>query len=73
LQWQLDKDDVMTNKIMFFIGLTVFVVYVYFLLKIISNQHNIQRKEHSKTYDSMDYDGMGNQGRIPEKKPKNRA
>ena len=24
-------------------------------------------------YDSNDFDGMGNQGRIPNKKPKNRA
>ena len=58
---------------MFFIVLAIFVVYVYFLLKIISNQHKIQRKEHSTAYDTIDYDGMGNQGRIPEKKPKNRA
>ncbi|MDG1760730.1 MAG: hypothetical protein P8L72_04225 [Flavobacteriaceae bacterium] len=63
----------MTNKIMFFIGLIIFVVYVWFLLKIILSQHRIQRKEHFKAYDTVDYDGVGNQGRIPEKKPKNRA
>lgn len=61
----------MTNKIMFFIGLTIFIVYVYFLLKIISRQHKIQRREHSSAYDAVDYDGMGNQGRIPEKKAEN--
>jgi len=63
----------MTNKVMFFIGLAIFIVYVYFLLRIISRQHCIQRKEHANAYDQVDLDGMGNQGRIPDKKPKNRA
>ncbi len=63
----------MTNKVMFFIGLAIFIVYVYFLLRIISQQHRIQRKEHANAYDQVDLDGMGNQGRIPDKKPKNRA
>ena len=27
----------------------------------------------SEPYDQVDLDGMGNQGRIPDKKPKNRA
>lgn len=63
----------MTNKVMFFIGLAIFIVYAYFLLRIISRQHRIQRKEHANAYDQVDLDGMGNQGRIPDKKPKNRA
>ena len=58
---------------MFFIGLAIFIVYAYFLLRIISRQHRIQRKEHANAYDQVDLDGMGNQGRIPDKKPKNRA
>ena len=63
----------MINQVMFFVGLTIFVVYVYFLLRIIGKQHRIQRKEHADAYDQVDLDGMGNQGRIPDKKPKNRA
>ncbi|MGB2339307.1 MAG: hypothetical protein ACPH7I_05410 [Flavobacteriaceae bacterium] len=43
------------------------------MLRIISRQHRIQRKEHADAYDQVDLDGMGNQGRIPDKKPKNRA
>ena len=63
----------MNNKIMFVIGCVIFVVYVYFLLKIIRKQHKIQRKENMSPYDSNDLDGMGNQGRFPDKNPKNRA
>lgn len=63
----------MINQVMFFVGLTIFIVYVYFLLSIIGKQHRIQRKEHTAAYDQLDNDGMGNQGRIPDKKPKNRA
>jgi hypothetical protein len=48
-------------------------VYVYFLIRIVGNQHRIQRREHADAYDQVDIDGMGNQGRIPDKKPKNRA
>jgi len=61
----------MNNKIMFFIGLAIFVVYMFFLLSIITKQHNIQKK--IRLNDDNDFDGMGNQGRIPEKKSKNRA
>ena len=56
---------------MFFIGLAIFVVYMFFLLSIITKQHNIQKK--IRLNDDNDFDGMGNQGRIPEKKSKNRA
>ena len=70
---QFAKEDVMINQGMFFVGLTIFTVYVYFLLRIIGKQHRIQRREHADAYDQLDIDGMGNQGRIPDKKPKNRA
>ena len=63
----------MNNKIMFVIGSVIFIIYVYFLLKIIRTQHKIQRKENISYYYSNDLDGMGNQGRFPDKKPKNRA
>ena len=63
----------MNNKIMFVIGSVIFIIYVYFLLKIIRTQHKIQRNENITSYDSNDLDGMGNQGRFPDKKPKNRA
>ena len=56
---------------MFFIGLSIFVVYMFFLLSIITKQHNIQKSV--RLNDDNDFDGMGNQGRIPEKKSKNRA
>ena len=63
----------MKNQIMFFVGVIIFIFYVYFLLTIIRKQHKIQRKENMNTYDSSDFDGIGDQGRIPNKKPKDRA
>ena len=63
----------MKNQIMFFIGVIIFIVYVYFLLTIVRKQHKLQRKENMNTYDSSDFDGIGDQGRIPNKKPKDRA
>ena len=63
----------MKNQIMFIVGVIIFVVYVYFLLTIIRKQHKIQRKENMNSYDSSDFDGIGNQGRIPDKNAKNRA
>ena len=63
----------MNNQIMFGIGLVIFVIYLYFLLSIIrkQNKNKVNRPFHA--VDSNDFDGMGNQGRIPNKKPKNRA
>jgi len=63
----------MKNQIMFIVGVIIFVIYVYFLLTIIRKQHKIQRKENMNSYDSSDFDGIGNQGRIPDKNAKNRA
>ena len=68
-----DKDGKMTNKIMFFIGLAIVVVYSYFLLSIITSQYKTKKRNTLDEYDVQDVDGMGNQGRIPNKKPKNRA
>ncbi len=56
---------------MFFIGLVIFVIYMFFLLSIITKQHKIQKK--MRINDDNDFDGMGNQGRVPSKNPKNRA
>jgi|TARA_B110000285_G_scaffold11110_1_gene11074 uncharacterized membrane-anchored protein YhcB (DUF1043 family) len=63
----------MKNEIMFIVGIIIFVIYVYFLLTIVRKQHKIQRKENIKSYDLNDFDGIGNQGRIPNKKAKDRA
>ena len=57
----------------FLIGATIFAVYVYMLLTVIVGQHRKQRREHQSAYDLQDQDGMGNYGRVPDKKPKNRA
>ena len=63
----------MTNKIMFFIGFAIVVIYSYFLLSIISSQYKTKQRNSADDYDLQDLDGMGNQGRVPNKKPKNRA
>lgn len=68
-----DNVEEMTNSVMFFIGLAIVVVYGYFLLSIITNQYNAKRRNTVDDYDVHDIDGMGNQGRFPNKKPKNRA
>ncbi|MDA9015052.1 hypothetical protein N9H69_00015 [Flavobacteriaceae bacterium] len=57
----------MNNKIMFIIGCLIFVIYVYFLFKIIRRQNTIQRNQNSSSYDTNDLDGIGNQGRFPSK------
>jgi hypothetical protein len=53
------------NLLIFIFGFIIFIVYVYFLLTIISKQHKIQRNEHQNAYDELDMDGIGNQGRFP--------
>lgn len=53
------------NLLIFIFGFIIFLVYVYFLLTIISRQHKIQRNEHQNAYDELDMDGIGNQGRFP--------
>ena len=58
---------------MFFIGFAIVVVYGYFLLSIVTSQYKSKQRNAADDYDVQDLDGMGNQGRIPNKKPKNRA
>jgi preprotein translocase subunit YajC len=53
------------NLLIFIFGFIIFIVYVYFLLTIVSRQHRIQRNEHQNAYDELDMDGIGNQGRFP--------
>jgi|TARA_X000000950_G_scaffold177422_1_gene215310 hypothetical protein len=63
----------MNNQVMFVFGFVIFAIYVYFLLSIIKKQNQTEDKEVMNIHDLNDLDGMGNQGRIPDKKPKNRA
>ena len=56
------------NLLIFIFGVIIFIVYVYFLLTIVSRQHKIQRNEHQNAYDELDMDGIGNQGRFPSDK-----
>ena len=63
----------MTNSIMFFIGLGIVLMYTFFLIRIITKPNNSNNKITQEIVDVLDLDGMGNQGRIPSKKPKNRA
>jgi pilus assembly protein TadC len=63
----------MTNSVMFFIGLGIVLVYTFFLIVIISKQHASRKKDLPTAVDVLDMDGMGNQGRVPTKKSKNRA
>jgi hypothetical protein len=70
---QYDKDEKMTNSIMFFIGLTIVIIYTFFLLGIILKQRKTSKRKPMLEFDVEDLDGMGNQGRVPTKEPKNRA
>ena len=61
----------MSVTIIFAIGLVVFIL---FLVGIILNNKEAKNNSRSKIEtDTVDYDGSGNFGRIPNKKPKNRA
>ena len=66
-------------KVMFFIGFIIFIVYMFMLVKAITwgnksqDQENLNDPELRNYYarhneaDFIDYDGMGNYGRVPEK------
>lgn len=55
----------------FLAGAFFFALYVWFTLWIIFDQNKKQREENYPTLvDNMDMDGIGNYGRIPNKKPK---
>ncbi|MEC8402455.1 MAG: hypothetical protein VX297_01080 [Bacteroidota bacterium] len=61
----------MSISIIFAAGLIVFFL---FLLGIFFNNKEVEANKRSKIEtDTIDYDGSGNFGRIPNKKPKNRA
>tara|TARA_B100001057_G_C22090598_1_gene659336 strand:+ start:156 stop:344 length:189 start_codon:yes stop_codon:yes gene_type:complete len=61
----------MSVSIIFAAGLIVFFL---FLLGIFFNNKEVEANKRSKIEtDTIDYDGSGNFGRIPNKKPKNRA
>jgi hypothetical protein len=61
----------MSVTIIFAVGLIVFIL---FLLGIFFNNKETQNNGRNKIEtDTVDYDGSGNFGRIPNKKPKNRA
>lgn len=63
----------MNNQQMFFIGSIVFFIYLFFYLRIIIRDFNKVDNDENNFVDSNDFDGIGNQGRIPNKIPKNRA
>lgn len=63
----------MDNKQIFLIGSIVFFIYLFFYLRIIIRDFGKEKKEANNFVDSNDFDGIGNQGRVPNKKPKNRA
>ena len=61
----------MSISIIFAVGLVVFFL---FLLGIFFNNKEVSHIRRNRIEsDTVDYDGSGNFGRIPNKKPKNRA
>lgn len=54
----------------FIVGFVIFSIYVFFLINTIFTQNKKQREENYPNVDIVDMDGMGNYGRIPNKKPK---
>ena len=52
----------------------LFLEILYLLLGVFFNNKEVEANKRSKIEtDTIDYDGSGNFGRIPNKKPKNRA
>jgi len=61
----------MSISIIFSVGIVVFFL---FLLGIFFNNKEVSHSRRNRIEsDTVDYDGSGNFGRIPNKKPKNRA
>ena len=61
----------MSLPVIFIFGLFVFILFV---LGIIFNSKEAKKDNSNRVEtDTLDYDGSGNFGRIPNKKPKNRA
>ena len=63
----------MENQQMFLIGSIIFFIYLFFYVRIVLREFGNDSKNDSNFVDSNDFDGIGNQGRIPNKKTKNRA
>lgn len=59
----------MVNQVMFFVGLAIFIVYVYFLLRIIGRQHRIQRSTQMPMIKSI-WMGWATKGVFQTKSPK---
>lgn len=61
----------MSLPVIFIFGIFVFILFV---LGIIFNSKETKKDNSNRVEtDTLDYDGSGNFGRIPNKKPKNRA
>lgn len=63
----------MNNQQIFLIGSIIFFVYLFFYVRIVIRDFGNNNKNENNFVDSNDFDGIGNQGRIPNKKSKNRA
>lgn len=63
----------MNNQQMFLVGSIVFFIYLFFYMRIVIRDFNKADNDENGFVDSNDFDGIGNQGRIPNKQPKNRA
>lgn len=63
----------MENQQMFLIGSIIFFIYLFFYVRIVMRDFRNDSKNDNNFVDSNDFDGIGNQGRIPNKKTKNRA
>jgi len=64
---------IMENKQMFLIGSIIFFIYLFFYVRIVMRDFGNDSRNDNNFVDSNDFDGIGNQGRIPNKKTKNRA
>ena len=64
---------IMENQQMFLIGSIIFFVYLFFYIRIVMRDFVSDKKNDNNFVDSNDFDGIGNQGRIPNTKTKNRA
>ena len=58
---------------MFLIGSIIFFIYLFFYVRIVVREFGNDSRNDKNFVDSNDFDGIGNQGRIPNKKTKNRA
>ena len=60
---------------MFGVGFVIFAIYLIFLVWNVVYNGNKQQKENYPTIenDTIDFDGIGNQGRVPKVKNKKRV